>query len=320
MEFKIKKTNLNKEERYPRGASVYYFSGTGNSLVVARDIAGKIEGKLIAIPQSIKVKNIHPEGDILGIVFPVYHQGLPNIINRFVDKLDKLNEKYIFAACTYGDSPGISLEYLDEIIREKGGKLSAGFAIRMPYNYVVPSLVLKDFFRSFKLRDINPDRCERMYDDWKKKVEYISEIIKYRKKVKIETAAWVIEKMVDFFNLREILQKRVWLKIANFQGSTTLSFRDSIQLMDYGFQWDEKCKGCGTCVKICPVDNIIMENNRPAWQHHCEQCFTCLQWCPQKAIQFSKRTPFGKRYHHPEVNLSDMIFHDTGDSSRFDPV
>jgi len=293
--------------------SVYYFSGTGNSLFVARDIAGRIEGKLIAIPLAIKEGNIHPEGDFLGIVFPVYHQGLPNIITRFIDKLDKLNEKYIFAACTYGDSPGISLEYLDEVIRKKGGTLSAGFAIRMPYNYITPSLVLKDFFRSFKLRDINPDRCQRMYDDWKKRIKYISEIIKSRKKEKIETADRAIEKMVDFFNLRETLQKKIWLKITNFQGSTALSFRDSIQLMDYGFQWDERCKGCNTCFKICPVDNIIMENNRPVWQHHCEQCFACLQWCPQKAIQFSKRTSFSKRYHHPEVSLSDMILIKNGE-------
>ena len=286
---------------------IYYFSGTGNSLVVARDITRKIEGKLIAIPQAIQKENIHPEGDALGIVFPVYHQGLPNIVNKFIDKLDNIPKKYIFAVCTYGNSPGISLEYLDKSIKTKGGKLSAGFAVKMPYNYVTPSLVLKDFFSSFKLSEIDPDNCQRIYNNWQKKLEYIYEFIKDRKKGKIETTARVIEKMVDFLNLRETLQKKIWLKIANFQGSTVLSFRESIQLMDCGFQLNESCNGCGTCVKVCPVDNIIMDNNKPVWQHHCEQCFACLQWCPQEAIQFSKKTSYGRRYHHPEVNLSDVI-------------
>ncbi len=304
---KNKKTAINEEKRHQTGVNIYYFSGTGNSLVVARDIAGKIAGKFIAIPLAIKEENIHPKGDILGIVFPVYHQGLPNIINRFIDKLDKIDEKYIFGVCTFGDNPGISLEYLDENIKAKGGKLSAGFAVKMPYNYVIPSLVLKDFFRSFKLREIDSDKCQSLYNDWQKKLEYICERIKYQKKGKIETAARTIESIVDFFNLRETLQKKIWLKIANYQGSTALSFRDSIKLMDYGFQWDESCNGCGTCFKVCPVDNIIIKNDRPVWQHHCEQCFACLQWCPQEAIQFSKKTSSGKRYHHPEVNLSDMI-------------
>jgi ferredoxin len=296
------------KKRYQVSTSIYYFSGTGNSLVVARDIAEKLEGKLIAIPLAIKEENTYPEGDTLGIVFPVYHQGLPNIINRFIEKLDNIPEKYIFGVCTYGDSPGISLEYLDENIKAKGGKLSAGFTVKMPYNYVTPSLVLKDFFRSFKLREIDSDKCQKMYHNWQKKLEYIFEIIKNRKKAKIETAARAIEKMVDYLNLRDTLQKKIWLKIANFQGSTDSSFRDSIQLMDYGFQWDAKCNGCGTCVKVCPVNNIKMEKNRPIWQHHCEQCFACLQWCPQEAIQFSKNTVYGKRYHHPDLTLSDVIY------------
>jgi ferredoxin len=285
---------------------IYYFSGTGNSLAVARDITRRIEGKLIAIKQAIKKENIHPEGDAFGIVFPVYHQGLPNIVNRFIDKLDNISKKYIFTVCTYGDSPGISLEYLDESIKAKGGKLSVGFVVKMPYNYITPSLVLKDFFGSFKLREIDPDNCQRMYDNWQKKLEHICEFIKYRKKGKVETTARLIEKIVDFLNLRETLQKRIWLKIVNFQGSTAISFRDSIQLMDSGFQLNESCNGCGTCVRVCPVDNIIMNNNRPVWQHHCEQCFACLQWCPKEAIQFGKKTSSEKRYHHPEVNLSDM--------------
>ena len=38
-----------------------------------------------------------------------------------------------------------------------------------------------------------------------------------------------------------------------------------------------------------------------------EQCLACIQWCPQEAIQFGKKTPRYKRYHHPEVTVREML-------------
>lgn len=29
-----------------------------------------------------------------------------------------------------------------------------------------------------------------------------------------------------------------------------------------------------------------------------EQCLACIKWCPQETIQFGKKTPRYKRYHH----------------------
>jgi Pyruvate/2-oxoacid:ferredoxin oxidoreductase delta subunit len=50
-----------------------------------------------------------------------------------------------------------------------------------------------------------------------------------------------------------------------------------------------------------------MANGKPIWQHRCEQCFACLQWCPEESIQYGKKTQKKKRYHHPEIKLSDML-------------
>ncbi|MHB1377223.1 MAG: hypothetical protein ACYCXB_07365 [Candidatus Humimicrobiaceae bacterium] len=51
---------------------IYYFSGTGNSLAVARDITKKADGKLISIFSVLDKKSINTDADTLGIVFPVY--------------------------------------------------------------------------------------------------------------------------------------------------------------------------------------------------------------------------------------------------------
>lgn len=77
-------------------AEVYYFSGTGNSLAVAREIAEEINGQLNSIASLINEEQIIVDADILGIVFPVYHQGLPLIVRRFINKIENIEQQYIF--------------------------------------------------------------------------------------------------------------------------------------------------------------------------------------------------------------------------------
>ena len=295
-------------------ASLFYFSGTGNSLAVARDISGKINGTLIPIQNLIKEESIKVETGIIGIVFPVYHGGLPLIIKRFVEKLECLDKKYIFGVCTHGGSPGLSLKYLGKMILKCGGKLSAGFAVNMPYNYITPSFVFKDFLKSFTLREVKMEKQEKLFSEWKGKLEILCSYISLRKENKYETGTETISRFVDFFDLHNSLGKAVWLKIAGFKGKTELSFWESIRLMDYGFSSDDKCSSCGICSKVCPVGNIEMKNGLPHWLHRCEQCFACLQWCPEEALQFGVKTHGQKRYHHPEVKLSEILMYNKTNS------
>lgn len=97
----------------------------------------------------------------------------------------------------------------------------------------------------------------------------------------------------------------MWQNII-FTGLNRLAF-PHVPTMDRSFWVDEKCDGCGICKAVCPSGNIDLPGERPVWLHHCEQCLACIQWCPQEAIQFGKKTPRYKRYHHPEVTLKDML-------------
>ncbi|MHB8063993.1 MAG: EFR1 family ferrodoxin [Ruminiclostridium sp.] len=76
---------------------------------------------------------------------------------------------------------------------------------------------------------------------------------------------------------------------------------------DLGFNCNQNCNSCGTCVKVCPVQNIHLENGRPIWEHKCQQCTACIQWCPNSSINFKDKTQKRKRYHHAEVSVKDMI-------------
>jgi NAD-dependent dihydropyrimidine dehydrogenase PreA subunit len=80
-------------------------------------------------------------------------------------------------------------------------------------------------------------------------------------------------------------------------------------MLDEALWVDEKCDSCGICMRVCPVDNILMsqsESPTPVWQHKCVNCLACYHHCPKEAIQFGKEEPM-ERYRHPEIELEEII-------------
>jgi ferredoxin len=283
---------------------IYYFSGTGNSLAVARDIAEKLNGRPVPIPTLMKSDAIEPSSDKIGIVFPVYYGGLPNIISRFSENLSGLEGKYIFGVATFGDSPGWALKDLSKIIKDRGGDLAAGFGVRLPYNYLFPaSFSIKKMAVIVKLRILPDEKQKEMFDAWPEKLSEILEAVKSEKRGILETSGAAIFEFVGHTGI----YKSLWLKIADYREHVKGSFRESIRFMDTGFHTGKECTSCGICSEICPVSGIKMTGGRPVWQHKCEQCFACIQWCPAKAIRFGDWPDDGKRYHHPDVKLSEMM-------------
>ena len=47
----------------------------------------------------------------------------------------------------------------------------------------------------------------------------------------------------------------------------------------------ETCTGCGSCVDICPVEAITLENDKAKVDEDtCVDCGTCVDECPVEAI------------------------------------
>lgn len=280
-------------------SEIYYFSGTGNSLVVARDIAEKINGELISIPSLMDKESIKTDAEVIGIIFPVYYLGtvnIPLIVQRFVSKLDEINTKYIFAVCTYGGGSGSTLDLLDEMIKARGGHLSSGFGVQMPQN-----AFRKPFENKIKL-----------YNNWKEKeLHFICEKVKAKKEGRFDNDGLFIGLIVTFI---EKMMKLDFLKpffinpmksTAKVSKDLNFTMSELIPLMDRSYSIDENCTGCSTCSKVCRVCNIEMVNDKPVWQHHCENCLACIKWCSQNAIHGYGELPLG--YHHPDVKISDMF-------------
>jgi len=254
--------------------TLFYYTGTGNSLWVARELADRLgETELVAIAS-------HRDGletitsKTIGLVFPVHMWGVPAPVVRFVQTLCHLQPDYVFAVATNSSQVAATLVQLRKIMAENGLTLAAGFGVILPSNYTPfggpgPQ---EEQNRRFKLAQ--------------EKIAYIVDRIKERATLPVEKGSFG----------QSILSATVY-KLSYFR----------IPQMDAQFWADDKCNHCGICYKVCPAENITLQEGKPVWNHKCEQCFACLQWCPQQAIQYGKNTSQRERYHHPEIQLKDVI-------------
>lgn len=76
-----------------------------------------------------------------------------------------------------------------------------------------------------------------------------------------------------------------------------------------GITADENCIGCGTCVKVCPMNNIKLVEGKAVIGDDCATCLACFHWCPKEAIWMSKAEEIARRrkYHHPDVTLEQIL-------------
>lgn len=282
---------------------IYYFSGTGNSLAVARDLATNTHGTLISIPAVIEKSRIHTDADTIGIVFPSYHAqlfGIPLIVERFINKLDDLGSKYICAVCTCGGHEHFNglptLKHLGKIIQARGGTLSAEFSIQLPMNSLDYSHV--------PFIDKNQDT---MFKNCQQKIEGICHCITHRKTSTYTLIPSLLNVcMTPMYLMLQKLVLTALKKYAKVPHDTHLTSSELMLLTDNSIYADDTCNGCATCAQVCPAHNIHMLDEKPVWQHRCEMCLACVEWCPIQAIHHWCRVE-GKTYHHPTVTLSDML-------------
>jgi len=272
---------------------IYYFSGTGNSLVVARDIAAKTNAALIPIPSVMDRERITSEADTIGIVFPVYHavvDGMPLILKRFAGKLDNLKSKYIFAVCTCQGWPGSAISRLQKIISSRGGGLSAGFVVVMPSN-AQPS---------------SEEARQTRFDNWKKKLGSLTAYVMAKKSGRNETNLLFNLIVAPYTGKGRKDTVRLFEKLS---GRSGLSLEELERFGDNSYRVDETCNGCGICAKVCPAHDILMKDKKPMWQNRCETCLACINWCPKNAIHggLAETDRIPTKYHHPDVKAADMV-------------
>jgi ferredoxin len=255
---------------------IYYFTGTGNSLAVAKKIAAVLGDCEILPIASLQTTagDITPAAERVGIINPVYFAGLPVMVAEFAGRLDLSRTKYVFSVVTFGGSGAApALQQLDSILRKRRDHgLDVGFMVKMPGNYIL------------MYQSPTGEKRERMLSAADAQVAASAAVINRNESRPLPSSF-----------LSGIVHAIAYP-----------GFASRVHEDDRKFSVNEKCTSCGTCAAICPAGNIEIIEGKPVWKHHCELCCGCIHLCPTEAIQAGSRTAARKRYHNPSVSIEEL--------------
>lgn len=223
---------------------IFYFTGTGNSLYVAK----RIGGELYSIPQVLKEGIEEFEDDVIGIVFPCYAFGVPRLVAEFVKRV-KLNANYVFAVMTYGNMGGSGLKHLEDLASSSG----------ITFNYTNEICMVDNYLPLYS----------------------IEEQLKHENKKLIEAH---VENIVNDIRNHKTKCKRKGIVMDTVSKLVyRFVYENKLDAADKKFIVNENCNACKLCEKLCPKNNISVAD-KPEFLHHCDICYSCIHNCPQNAI------------------------------------
>ena len=237
--------------------SIIYFSGTGNTEVVASLIeAGlnetndvdvyKVEDILLGRVEF----DIH-KYDLVGFGYPIYGFNAPSIIYDFIKRYKNMNNlnTFIFSTCA-------GPLYLNDIASFgfKNKLRIRGFSVIYERQFYMPANILTKY----------DDRLvKQLYNKAVLMVEeMVSDLESNHNKVRLDN---ILSYLVRFFYVP--FEWIGWMTIP------------------LDFKVKSNCDLCLKCVENCPQNNIKVKNEKIKFGTNCLACFRCVYECPQKSIK-----------------------------------
>ena len=289
---------------------IFYFSGTGNTKWAASKLAAATREDLISIAPYMRADDsshnlaepfILKENERLGFVFPVHGWRVPKLVREFISKMkiqrepiqretsdataeykakadDSLkNRPFAYCVCTAGDSIGLTIENLNEVISQNPSLQALGIT-KVSSSY---SLIMPESYIGLPFMDVDPKERE------------------IRKK---ENAAQELAVVCEeVFDRKEGVNRLVKGPIPWFFTKVVGGFFEKVLITDKRFHVEkDRCVKCGICANVCPVGDIKGGHGEyPVWLHHkdCLTCFTCYHHCPHHAIEFGNQTQKKGQYY-----------------------
>lgn len=284
---------------------IFYFSGTGNTKWAASKLAAATREDLISIAPYMRADDsshnlaepfILKENERLGFVFPVHGWRVPKLVREFISKMKILREPsdasvgnkaktddclknppFAYCVCTAGDSIGLTIENLNEVISQNPSLQALGIT-EVSSSY---SLIMPESYIGLPFMDVDPKERE------------------IRKK---ENAAQELAVVCEeIFDRKEDISRLVKGPIPWFFTKVVGGFFENVLITDKRFHVEkDRCVKCGICANVCPVGDIKGGHGEyPVWLHHkdCLTCFTCYHHCPHHAIEFGNQTQKKGQYY-----------------------
>lgn len=247
---------------------ILYFSGTGNSEYAAKRIGKEIQDEVLNLFE--RIRN-HDDTGLLSerpwvIVTPTYAWRIPRIVEEWLMKTELSGSREIYFVMTCGGDNGNAGAYLKKLCAAKKMAYRGCISVVMPENYIA-------LFRV-------PDKEESL-------------AVMEQSEPKLKEAAGCIKDGREFPTPQISFTGRINSGVVNDIFYPLLVHAKK-------FYSTNACVSCGLCERVCPTENIRLENGRPVWGKRCTHCMACINRCPKEAIEYGKNSQGKPRYVCPK--------------------
>lgn len=243
---------------------ILYFTGTGNSEYVAKRIGKETDDIVLNLFEKLRKEDfseINSKNPWV-IVTPTYAWRIPNILREWLKRTNLSGNPNIYFVMTCGGSIGNAGKYLKSLCADKGMNYFGCFEVVMPENYIA-------LFTT-------PSKDKAL------------KIIAEAEKI-IDKAAFAINNGEQFPNISVTTADKLNSGVVN-------NIFYPLFVHAKKFYATDSCISCGKCVKVCPLNNIHIENSRPIWGKACTHCMACICRCPKEAIEYGQHSKGLVRY------------------------
>lgn len=244
---------------------ILLFSGTGNSLHVAKILSECLGDRVIKLPG--KGDLIPNRSERIIWVFPVYSWGVPPVVLKWISGIQIENADKVphHLVVTCGDDIGLADRMWRKAIESRGWTTAGVYSVQMPNTYVL----MKGF-------DVDSPQVAS-----EKIIASRPRTVLISRQIDIHPA----EKTADVVRGR----------FAWFKTNVIYPYFVKFEMSPRPFRFTAACTGCGACSHACPMRNITMTKSPdghpcPSWGSKCALCLGCYHVCPHHAVAYGNAT------------------------------
>lgn len=232
-----------------------YFSGTGNSKYAVELFTREYdkEAPVFSI-EDREAPDAIQKADMLVIGYPVQFSTVPKILRDYISEHKELwKNKKVFVIATMGLFSGDGSGILGRLLKKYGAEMVGGLHLKMP-DSIGDEKALK--------RPLEKNR--ELVREAERKIKDSVKLLKEGHPTK--------EGIGPLYRIAGLFGQRLYF------GHKTKNYSSKLKIDT------EACVGCGSCVKLCPMDNLSMKEGKAVSGDRCTMCYRCINKCPKQAI------------------------------------